>query len=134
MDISPRFETIWNRFDDFTIPKDAIQWCPYARKFAQWSATLLASHQSDLVEVNQAKVMLFDKYFEWRSLVPRSHRNRIGPGGHRCIFHVAEQTYEKLRLIELSLMPPPWFIPPPPLPPPQIGEIFIGDLGGNSNE
>jgi hypothetical protein len=130
MDISPRFETIWDRVDDFAVPKEAIKWCPHARKFAEWSATLVETSQGpNLVKVNQAKVLLLDRYFEWRSYVPKSHRNRVGPGGHRCIYHVFEQTYEKLKVIELSLTPPPLFLPPPPPPPPQIAGLFLGMEG-----
>ena len=130
MNITPEFETIWNRVEDFEVPAEAIEWCSYARKFAKWSATLVESSQPNVVMVNQAKVLLVDKYFEWRIYVPKSHRNRIGTGGHRCIFHVFEQTYEKLRVMELSLTPPMLFIPPPPLPPPQIGGIFLGNIEG----
>jgi hypothetical protein len=131
MDISPRFETIWSRVDEFAVPKEAIKWCPYARKFAEWSATLVSTSQRPhLVEVNQAKVLLLDKYFEWRSHVPKSHRDRVGPGGHRCIYHVFEQTYEKLKVIELSLTPPLLFLPPPPPPPPQIAGLFLGGMDG----
>jgi hypothetical protein len=134
MNISPRFETIWNSVDDFVVPRETMKWCPYARKFAEWSASLISvSQEPSLVEVNQAKVLLLDKYFEWRSHVPKSHRNRVGPGGHRCIYHVFEQTYEKLKVIELSLTPPLLFLPPPPPPPPptpQIAGLFLGGLDG----
>ena len=133
MHISSDFETIWNRIDNFEVARDAVAWCPYARKFAQWSASLIeTSEKPELVTINQAKVLLIDKYFEWRTYVPKSHRNRVGPGGHRCIYHVFEQAYEKLRVIELSLTPPLLFIPPPPhpLPPPQIAGIFLGDVEG----
>ena len=129
MEITPQFQTIWNRVENFEVPQDAIRWCPYARKFAKWAATLVeTSNQPRLVAVNQAKVLLLDKYFEWRSYVPKGHRNHVGAGGHRCIYQVLEQTYEKLKVIELSLTPPLLFLPPPPPPPPQIAGIFLGGL------
>ena len=78
MNLNPRFETIWDRIDDFAVPEEAIKWCPYARKFAEWAATLIStSEQPNLIEVNQAKVLLLDRYFEWRSHVPKSHRSRV---------------------------------------------------------
>jgi len=127
VNITPEFETIWNRVDDFDVPHEAIQWCPYARRFAKWSASLIeSSQQPSVVIVNQAKILLIDKYFEWRIHVPKSHRNHIGSGGHRCIYHVFEQTYEKLKLIELALTPPLLFLPPPPSPPVQYSGIFLG--------
>ena len=129
MELNPSFGTIWNRVDEFEVPREIIEWCPYARKFAEWAASLIqTSTQGDLVRVNQAKILLVDKYFEFRSYVPKSHRNRIGSGGHRCIYHVFEQAYENLRLLELSLTPPMLFLPPPPPPPPQIAGIFLGGL------
>jgi hypothetical protein len=129
MDIDPRFDTVWNRAGDFEVPKDVIEWCPFARKFAEWAASLIeTSKEPELVSVNQAKVMLIDKYFEWRSYVPKSHRNRVGSSGHRCIYHVFEQDYEQLKILELSLTPPLLFLPPPPPPPPQIAGIFLGGM------
>jgi len=129
MEINPQFDTIWNRVDDFEVPREAIDWCPFARKFAEWAATLIeTSKESGVVSVNQAKVLLIDKYFEWRSYVPKNHRNRVGLGGHRCIYHVFEQAYEKLKILELSLTPPLLFLPPSPPPPAQIAGIFLGGL------
>jgi len=132
MDTETKFETIWNRVDDLDVPREVIEWCPYARKFSEWAASLIeTSTQPELVSVNQAKILLIDKYFEYRSYVPRSHRTRIGAIGHHCIYQVFELAYEKLKRLELSLTPPMLFIPPPPLPPtpiPQIAGIFLGDL------
>ena len=129
MDISPRFETVWNRVDDFEVPREVFEWCPYARKFAEWAASLIeTSKEPEVVSVNQAKILLIDKYFEWRSFVPKNHRNHVGSGGHRCIYHVFEQAYERLKVLELSLTPPMLFLPPPPPPPPQIAGIFLGGL------
>ena len=42
-----------------------------------------------------AKVVLTDDFFAPRSSVPKSHRNRIGEHGHKCIFHVFEKRFEK---------------------------------------
>jgi hypothetical protein len=128
MDISPRFEDSWNRVKEFRVSEEATKSCPNARKFAKWADKLVSTSQT-LIEVNQAKVLLLDRYFELRNYVPKSHRNRVGPGGHRCIYHVFEQTYEKLKVIELSLTPPLLFLPPPPPPPPQIPSLFL-DMEG----
>jgi hypothetical protein len=56
-----------------------------------------------------------DKYFEWRSTVPKSHKNRIGETtSHLCIFNVWLEGYKTLRAVELSLTPPLVLLPPAP--------------------
>lgn len=130
------FDSLWNRAEDLELPAEPPDICPFAQKFSEWTTELCANvaRQPEIVSVNQAKVLLLDKYFEWRHAVPRSHRNRTGKLGHECIFHVFEQAYERLKVIELALTPPMLFLPapppplPPPPPPPQIAGIFLGEL------
>ncbi len=92
--------------------------CAFAEHFLEWAEDLAAeaTDGSDQVAVNQAKVQLLDRYFEWRATVPKTHRNRVSESGHTCIFHVFEGTYYVLRAVELSLTPPLLFIPEPPPP------------------
>lgn len=87
--------------------------CDHAEDFSAWAEDLVAKVKTepDQVAVNQAKVQLIDRYFDWRSTVPKSHRNRISETGHTCIFHVFEKTYQALRAIELSLKTTPLVIP-----------------------
>lgn len=130
------FEELWNRAEEFELPDAEAEICIFARKFSEWTRELCASstQSASLVAINQAKILLIDKYFEWRSVVPKAHRNRMSGGGHICIFQVFEQAYITLRAVELALTPPMLFIPPPPLPPlsppppPQIAGIFLGEL------
>jgi hypothetical protein len=57
----------------------------------------------------------------------------LGIHGHRCIFQVFEDAYEKIRFVELDLTPPTIFLQnePPPVPPlmrpPNIAGIFLGE-------
>ena len=105
---------------DFNSPQ-AQPHCAYATRFKEWTETLYASvgaavkldNAGAAVAVNQAKVLLVDKYFEWRAAAPKSHRNRTGEG-HICLFHVFDETYRTLRALELSLTPPLLFLSPPP--------------------
>src|SRR5687768_7923552 len=92
----------------------AAQACSFARQYEQWVGGLVRPLQSTSspLAVNQAKLLLTDKYFAWRAVVPASHRNRLAPVGHRCIFHVFLETYERLLALELALTPPP--LTPPP--------------------
>lgn len=98
---------------------DELELCSYAKQFREWANSLRARKSRNTVDINQAKVLLLDKYYEWRNSVPSQHRTLTSDRGHYCIFHVFDAAYKSLRLAELSLTPPMLFIPPPPLPPPQ---------------
>src|SRR3990172_4786725 len=130
----PTFESIWRNLPDFELPGPTMGplQCRYAQEFSGWTEDLLEFvEEPSVVSVNQAKVLLLDKYFEWRRFVPQSHRRRLGNTGHCCIYQVFASTYDRLKLVELSLTPPMLFLPPPPPPPPpppQIAGIFLGQL------
>lgn len=124
----PLFDDIWTPLDDFELPPEPINFCPYAQEFAGWVIPFLSSvsQEPSIVTINQAKILLQDKWHDWRSIAPRRHRNNLGNRGHTCLFQVYEQAYHHLRVLELSLTPPLLFIPAPP-PTPQIPEIFLGE-------
>lgn len=142
MDFENRFQEIWNSIEDFELPEKGSNWCSYAVRFSEWAEELCDfADDPSVVSVNQAKVQLIDKYFEWYRYVAKSHRYRIGARGHTCIFQVFESSYERLKVIELSLTPPLLFVPlepPPPLPPPPpqpIAAIFLGEIEkGNESD
>ena len=130
------FLSLWNQPDIFHLPDEQPKTCLYAQKFSEWTEELCAktTRNPDIVSVNQAKLLLLDKYFDWRTVVPKAHRARISTSGHACIFQVFTKAYESLKAIELTLTPPMLFVPPqplpppPPPPPPQIAGIFLGEL------
>lgn len=107
--------------------------CEYARLFHHWGLELLAEYvqtNPTPMRLAQAKVLLLDRYFDWRASVPKSHRNRIGENGHICLHHTLELIFLKIRLVQLSIMPVQIFTSPPPPPPPappQIAGIFLGE-------
>ena len=117
-DLEDLFRALW---------QDGPSLCCYAQKFFEWTNGLLSgvSQEPSAVSVNQAKLLLQDKWHEWRSEAPRRHSNHFSNRGHACIFQVYEQGYHKLRLLELSLTPPLIFEPPKPRP--QIAQIFLGE-------
>lgn len=122
------FSSIWRRQQEaeFEPPPDTR--CSYARRFADWAAEVChdALQRQDLIALNQAKVLLLDKYFEWRAFVPKNHRYRMTETGHICIFHIFEEAYRQIKLAELTLSPPKLIEPPPaPLPalPPPVPQI-----------
>jgi len=101
--------------------------CPYAQKFSEWVNALLVglSEKPNIVSVNQAKILLQDKWHDWRTVSPKRHRDHLSYRGHICLFHVYEQAYKQLRVLELSLTPPLLFLPPKPRS--QVPQIFLGD-------
>jgi hypothetical protein len=127
------FDSLWHQHDDFILTEPKPRLCPFAEQFSLWAEALFskATHNASVVSVNQAKLLLVDRYMDWRAAVPGAHRNLGGSrSGHVCIFQVFEETYQKLKTVELSLTPPMLFLPPPPSPPPpppQIAGIFFGE-------
>ena len=130
------FRVLWEQ-QEFEVPDAPADLCVYAQQYEAWMAQLIADVDKarTLGAVNVAFLHALHKYFEWRVVVPKSHRNRIGEMGHTCLFHVLEAGYIKLRTIQLSLQPPPITIPSPPAPPQlppappplQISGIFVGE-------
>lgn len=106
--------------------------CDFAKHFRAWTKQYCepAIQSGDLIQLNQCKIRLLDRYFEWRAAVPKSHRNRIGEHSHICIFHIFEVAYNALRVAELSISGPPLYLPPPPeqKPLPRFGGYYIGEV------
>ena len=108
--------------------------CAYAAQFRQWADQLCAEHCGSVLEIAQAKVLLLDKYFDWKNFVPRIHRYHSGDRGHFCIAHVFEHAYCQLRLAELALTPPMLFLPKPPAPPAPPVQIAAVPFGIQTRE
>jgi hypothetical protein len=140
---SPAFEGIWSRYRDFAVSApNRPKRCEFAEQFGAWTEELLApilmpGHQPTVEAIYRTKVLLADRYMEWRSTVPKSHRDRTAPagrGGHECIFAVFVGAYEQLRQAQLAVAPPRISqpgpapsSPPVPASAPQIAGIFIGE-------
>jgi hypothetical protein len=121
-------------------PEPEPTYCAYAAKFKQQVEVLYASITAAVrqdntnpeqsaraaVAIGQAKVLLVDAYFNWRTAVPKSHRNYTG-SGHICLWHVYEETYRTIRAAELCITPPLLFLPAPP-PNRQPSSLSIADV------
>ena len=125
------FAELWDGEDmvglfDEVLPEQS-RFCPYAQRFSEWTNGLLTSvsQETTVVSVNQAKLLLQDKWHDWRTVSPKLHRNHLTNRGHICIFQVYEQAYHQLRVLELSLTPPLLFLPPAPKP--QLPRLFLGE-------
>lgn len=89
-------------------------YCEYAEDFARWAEALAeAAVQKHMdVALNQAKVLLLDRYYEWLNSIPRRHHSLTGRLSHPCIDVVFDLTYRRLRHAELRMSPPPLAVPP----------------------
>ena len=132
-----RFFSIWNGIPGLEIPEsnDDETICVYALGFLNWTENLMKSFEKpDIIRINQAKILLMDKFFDWQRFVPQSHRQRLGVHGHTCIFQILEKAYERLRIMELSLTPPIYFLPENPIKPPNFLGLVLGEDTDIDNE
>lgn len=117
--------------EDISYYKTRPNTCTWAREFESWTRDLVKSVQASpsTERINQAKLGLLDRYYEWRARTPVQHKRPDGKRGkHRCISEVMDETYNKLQAEALKLNPPllskppkpkkPLPPPPPPDPPP----------------
>ena len=139
MDLITPFHKIWDQVEPFQLeepsPKEIMQarMCGYAREFYDWVEEWILPIEGNLIAINQAKVILLDKYMEWRSFVPKLHVEYTSERGHTCIFHIFIQASEFLQVAELRIRKPMLFIPPPPPPQPPGPKldgpmIYLGKL------
>jgi hypothetical protein len=129
-----RFEELWRRHRDFKFSEEEeFEFCPWGRQFYDWTLPLVekATSRPDLVLLNQAKILLLEKWMEYRAVAPKAHRDHLSrANGHRCLFWAFLNAYQCLKAAELALTPPMLFLPepaPPPPPPIQVHGIFIGE-------
>ena len=128
MNFEESFYSVWNQIEGLEIAEPADHTiCVYAASFQRWVDELAKMMEKPtVVFINQTKIMLSDKYFDWERLVPQSHRQRLGVHGHTCIYQVYKKAYEQLRVIELSLTPPQLCIPSKPEPY-NVNAIALGE-------
>ncbi|MFN8495574.1 MAG: hypothetical protein U0350_48725 [Caldilineaceae bacterium] len=125
----------WNLFREWTfeLPEEEEPLCAYAQQFAPWANLLCeeAEKRKQIVSLNHAYVLLLHKYFEWRNVVPKNHRDRVSERGHICIFQIFDRAYHRLMMLQLSLEPILTSYPPAPpalpLPTPkQVVDVIFG--------
>jgi hypothetical protein len=85
-------------------------YCAFSLRYRAWAMELVRSTlaEPNHIAINQAKVMLLDKYYEWKTAIPRNHRRR-----HLCILDVLDEAYQTLKAAELALTPPQLYLPAP---------------------
>ena len=116
----------------FELSKVNREGCAYAQLFSEWVGALwedIVSEEPDPVRINQAKVLLQDKWHEFRRRVPKSHRTHVSDVGHTCIWHVYEQAFWNLDWLQMKITPPLLFLPagkPPQFPRAEFKGTIIG--------
>lgn len=133
--MNTRFEMLLNRQPHFVLPaKDKEpRACQFAEPFSKWVDELCAKveREPNVILTNQMKILLVDKFFEWRSVAPKRHLNHLGSKGHKCLFQILCEAYQRIKTVELSLCPPMLFLPTPTAPPANLVQsiqgIFIGE-------
>ncbi len=111
-----------------TRAESQANYCAYAQVFQRWADGMLEEYvraNPTPIRLAQAKVLLIDRFFEWRASVPKSHRNRIGENGHVCLFQVFDQVFQQIKLAQLTVTPPLLFLPPSP-PQPLLQSTILG--------
>lgn len=129
------FDRLWQQGQfGFSQSEEDDDLCIYAQRFALWADGLYQeeAERPTQMGVNQKMLLLAKKYFEWRTVVPKSHKDRIGERSHVCIFHIFERSYYRLKVLELSLNPPLLYLPPPPAAPTQVirevSGVYLGEF------
>lgn len=112
------FDTIINGCERWTIPEVPSR-CPAAQTFLEWIQENLSD---EVLGVNikrltliMAKAKLTDQYRFFRRQVDKRCRNNVSERGHECIFHIWDQSYQRLEAIEGRL--------PEPLSVPELEEL-----------
>jgi hypothetical protein len=109
--------------------------CIYATRFSEWALHIIPAPPYDQSMINHALISLFMKYFELRQVVPKTHKNRVGPAGHDCIFSVLEEYFYVLMQLQ-ALLYIPVEIPEiserkqPAQPPDPPGTLVIAEIRG----
>lgn len=120
-----------NGFELIDPPPD-LNVCAHAQAFSEWADVLCANveaHPSGWA-INQAKLVLSERYFEWYAVVPRKHRETVRDRAHRCIFHVFRDAWLWLRQIQLTVDPPAFEPPASPRQGPRgpLDRLLLGDV------
>jgi hypothetical protein len=150
MTSDPVIASILEEYEDFTLtgeeeetePLDPLaNHCPPARTFRLWCTEMLERYvrqKPDTLRLSQAKVLLVDRFFEFMSCAPKSHRDKTSGKGHVCLYQVFMETLTEIRMAQLSLSPPEVFVVPakpasetPPVSLVQLKPaMFLGRVSG----
>ena len=106
-------------------------YCEYAQLFDEWAQELIRHHvtnRPDSTTIEKAKVLLTDRYFDWRVTVPKNHRDRLGTSRHICVMAVFVEHYERLRVLALRAAPSVYAPAAPVKQFREVSGIYLGEI------
>jgi hypothetical protein len=112
--------------------------CRWAAEFEEWAVQHVQTvlRDSTIERINQGKLVLLDKYYEWRSSTPPNHKAQNGKRGkHRCLLDVMDDIYGVLNRTSRRISPPVLTRPKRQkeiTKPPELYSI-LGDIDAESN-
>ena len=105
----------------FDLTPESEKYCAYALQYRVWAQALIERTLTEPTHIGiaQAKVMLLDKYYEWKVTIAKRHGKP-----HRCISDVLDEAYGVVRAAELALTPPQLYLPQPAAKPRQAKPVI----------
>ncbi len=105
----PRLLEIFLSEGGFVFSDPGTKWCGPAHAYVEWCERLfemIVTDKPSAVKIDYAKMLIQERYHELRSVVSYRHRDKLSTQGHRCIYEVYVETYNRLKVEEFTLMPP----------------------------
>lgn len=118
MSSDDELRALWDRARSFkfvSLPEEQSEpqgFCRYAKEFADWVEAELLANKEGMTEraINEAKLDLFDKYWEINFRMRKHHVPIYSAADHLCVYHVFERTSEELiDLHRYSVKRPPLY-------------------------
>lgn len=91
-------------------------YCADGLAFHRYTEDVLTRYvrgSTDIVRIAQAKVLVLDRYLEFRVYASKSHKDKLGDKGHVCLYQVLIQGMHEIRAKQLTLEPPEVLMVPP---------------------
>lgn len=96
--------------DEATDQSDAfISYCADGKAYWRYTDEVLTKYvrgTTNEIRLAQAKVLITDRYLEFRAYAAKPHRDKVGDKGHVCLYQVWIASMHEVRTKQLALEPP----------------------------
>lgn len=85
------------------------QYCTDSKAYWHYTDEVLNRYvrgSTDQIRLAQAKVLLTDRFLDFRAYATREHRDKLGDKGHTCLYQVWIAAMHEIRTKQLTLDPP----------------------------
>lgn len=118
MSDDPIISAALKEYADFTLLDEAdepvqadpfVEYCSDSKAYWRYTDEVLNKYvrgTTDLMRLAQAKVLISDRYVEFRAYATREHRDKLGGKGHICLYQVWIASMHEVRTKQLALEPP----------------------------